>query len=357
MEILARQSEFWLTAGWLILLGTVSMAFINIFKRAIMNSKSLSTLQYLTLWYTATTIFFGSIYVTLWGFTIPELLPGFFRAACLGALLNIGIQFCNAKAASLNAGEVSLTAPLQAMTPGLITILALTLGEYPNALGIAGIAIMASGSWILMFQKTPEGAYEYLGPIRELKYLWMRNSRGSMRTDKAQSVMTGKARVVRLAVLSAFLGTFGLLMDGLFTRRGINLQGLAFGGGLFTGIFAVAYGTWFAVSPDATPEQKRKAIPYFFAYPGILLLFGVSIAWVLHVLLINPAYTHTYVAYVGTLKRFSILMSVVLGHLLFKEQDFKKRLWAALLIVAGAILISADELPARLSVRIESLGF
>jgi len=151
MELFGRLGDFWISFGWLIILGTVSMAFIGIFKRAIMKSNTLSVLQYLILWYAMTTALFGAVYIALWGFTLPQLLPGFFRTVLAGAFVNVGIQFANAKAASLDAGEVSLTAPLQAMTPGLITLLALTLGEFPSALGVTGIIIMASGSWILMF--------------------------------------------------------------------------------------------------------------------------------------------------------------------------------------------------------------
>jgi len=357
MELFGRLGDFWISFGWLIILGTVSMAFIGIFKRAIMKSNTLSVLQYLILWYAMTTALFGAVYIALWGFTLPQLLPGFFRTVLAGAFVNVGIQFANAKAASLDAGEVSLTAPLQAMTPGLITLLALTLGEFPSALGVTGIIIMASGSWILMFQKTPQGTYEYLGPIRELKYLWLRNATGSVQASGVRSVNSGKALVVRLALLSASLGTFGLLMDGLFTRRGITLQGLTLGALIFTAIFTASYAVWYILRPDATPEQKAKAVPYFIAYPGIILFLAASIAWILHILLVNPAYTHTYVAYVGTLKRFSILMSVVLGNIIFREQDFKKRFWASVLIIGGAILISMDELPARLSAKIELFGF
>jgi hypothetical protein len=63
------------------------------------------------------------------------------------------------------------------------------------------------------------------------------------------------------------------------------------------------------------------------------------------------------VAYVGTLKRLSILTSVVLGYVFFKETKFKQRMWAASFIVAGTILIASDGLPARLASKIAGLGF
>ncbi|MBM3261442.1 hypothetical protein FJY93_03415 [Candidatus Kaiserbacteria bacterium] len=85
-------------------------------------------------------------------------------------------------------------------------------------------------------------------------------------------------------------------------------------------------------------------------------LLGFAIMWVAHLLLIDPAYFYSYVAYVGTLKRMSILITVILGFVLFKEQDFKKRLGAAICIMTGAILISMEDLPERLTSHIELWG-
>ena len=60
---------------------------------------------------------------------------------------------------------------------------------------------------------------------------------------------------------------------------------------------------------------------------------------------------------VGTLKRLQILVSVVLGFLIFKEQQFKQRFLAAILVIAGAVLISMDDLPARITTHIAGWGF
>jgi drug/metabolite transporter (DMT)-like permease len=73
--------------------------------------------------------------------------------------------------------------------------------------------------------------------------------------------------------------------------------------------------------------------------------------------LIKPLYFEAYVAYVSTLYRLQILFTVVLGYLIFKEQDIKKRLVAATIIIVGAMLIASDDLPARITSHLELFGF
>jgi len=48
----------------------------------------------------------------------------------------------------------------------------------------------------------------------------------------------------------------------------------------------------------------------------------------------------TLVAYVISIKRLSIIFSVIFGFLLFKEKGFKERLTGAIIMVLGVILIT-----------------
>ncbi|MBI2670116.1 MAG: hypothetical protein HYX20_03160 [Candidatus Yanofskybacteria bacterium] len=349
--------RFWSSVGWLIVLGTVAIAFINIINRAIMKKKCASPLQFLVLWYATTTVLFGTIYILFWGLNAPDLLPGFWIALGAGVLVGLGIHFCEARAATIDAGETSLTAPFQAMTPGLIAIVALTLGEFPSKLGILGIFFMASGSWILLVQKKSSGVYEYLGPLRQLRFLLPPAIKRKINAGPLPLELKNKALAVRLSIISACMGTFGLLMDGLYTRRAVTLQGLALACMVYMASSAVLFLFWYLIKNDATPEQKRGALSFFIKYPGLLLLLGISTAWIAHVFLILPAFSSTYVAYVGTLKRLSIIISVILGRILLGEGQFRKRFLAACLVLFGAILISTDDLPTLLSVKIEGFGF
>jgi len=55
---------------------------------------------------------------------------------------------------------------------------------------------------------------------------------------------------------------------------------------------------------------------------------------------INTAYTMAIVPYVVSIKRTSILISVLMGGLIFKEKQLGKRLLAVLIMLAGVILIT-----------------
>lgn len=328
-----------------VLFGTIAIAFIGIVRRKVMKAGSVSPLQFLILQYAAAIMVFGAVYIFLWGFTVPDMLPGLWTAVLCGATANTLIQFFVVRAASIDKGEVSLTAPLQAMTPGLITGLALLLGEYPSKIGIAGIALMATGSYILLWEKKPQHWYEYFGPIKRLMLLF--------KLERLSQGERNKTIVVAYALGSACIGTIGLLFDGLYVRRSLTMQGLIFASMGFVAFLFLAYTVWYTIQPDTKPTKKFYQHLQHVALIPILVM---GILWVIQVVAIYPTYNQTFVAYVGTLKRFSILMSVVLGFLFFQEEDFKKRFWAAVLIVAGAMLIAADDLPSRISTQIQGWG-
>lgn len=328
-----------------VLLGAVAMAVSNVVTRHVMKDEAISALQCLVLYFGSATVVFGAVYIFFWGFRMPEVLPGMWTAVVCGATANTLIQFFDVKAASIDKGEVSLTAPLQAMTPGLITGMAMLLGEYPSRIGIAGIGLMAAGSYVLLWEKTPEHWYEYFGPIKRIILL--------SKLGRLSKEERNKTIVVTLSLGSACMGTIGLLFDGLYTRRAVTMQGLILASTALVSILFLVYMVWYAVKPDAKPTQQFYGC---FQRTILLPILALGILCVLHVVAIQPTFNLTFVAYTGTLKRFSILMSVILGFLFFREEDFKKRLWAAVLIVAGAVLIAADDLPARLATKIEWLG-
>lgn len=332
-----------------ILLGCFALAAINLLKRYIMKIGSVSPLQFLVIWYFSISLSYGAIIIAVWKMNSPTLLTGFWNAVAGTVFANIFIQFFNAKAASLDKGEVSFTAPLQALTPGMITLLAITLREFPSVIGSLGILLMTSGSYILLWGKTPDRWWKYFGPLKRIILL---TKLGGLSPEERD-----KTIVVSLALGSACMGTVGLLFDGLLMRRGVNLHGLFIGSMVQALALGSIYAVWFWFRPDngirkpeAAAEKKYTHISLFFYFVGIIA------AWIIAVWLVNPAFNKTLVAYVGTLKRFSIIASVVFGWIFFGETEFKKRLWAAVLIVLGALFISLDDLPARIATKIEGIG-
>lgn len=342
--------QFWSTVGLPVFLGSLCISISGILKRYILKDKGASALQFSIMGFGAITLFCGIVYVYRWGFVLPStLLPGFWTAVLGGTCANFVIQFLNVKCATMDKGEVSLTAPLQAMTPGLITILALLLGEFPGKAGVFGIFLMICGSYVLLWEKTPEHWYDYFGPIRRLRLL--------LRLKHLSPDERGKTVVVSMALGSAFMGTIGLLFDGLFSRRAGSFQGIMLAIISLVGLLTIGYLIWYLVWPDATSLQRENGFYYLirsrsFTKPIVFPFILFVVVWSLHWMLIQPAFNHAFVAYVGTLKRFHILITVLLGYFFFKEAEFKKRMWAAALIILGAFFISMDGLPARLSAHL-----
>lgn len=340
----------WTLVLFPILIGTVALSSEKVARRFIMKDKMITPLQLLIHLYAFLTLTFGLIYLTCWGFQPPKLLPGFWRAVLLGTLVNLFIQFFSMKAASIDEGEVSLTAPLFAMTPGLITVLAITLGEYPSKIGVAGIFCMSAGSYVLLFEKSPEHWWEYIGPLRRISLLF--------KIGHLSPKEKGKTIVVILSLASAALGTFGLLFDGLYVRRGINFQGLTLAMITLMGLLAGGYAVWFLVKPDTKNRKRDFGLSHYKNQPKYLLTLAcMVVCWIVMMYGFQATYNHTYVAYVGTLKRLSILTSVLMGYFLFHEGEIKKRLMSAILIILGVILISMDDLPTRISAQMQIWGF
>jgi uncharacterized membrane protein len=68
--------------------------------------------------------------------------------------------------------------------------------------------------------------------------------------------------------------------------------------------------------------------------------FAVGALFFLQIMAGNLAMSFTKVAYMISVKRMSILFSVLYGGILFSEEQLLKRLLGAAIMVSGAVLIS-----------------
>ena len=83
------------------------------------------------------------------------------------------------------------------------------------------------------------------------------------------------------------------------------------------------------------PKELAKSI----LTKNALLLFTLSLFFALMLVLQMHAFSSTNVAYVLSLKRASILLSVLAGFFFFKEKKIKERLLATIVMIFGGILI------------------
>ncbi|MDD1662084.1 MAG: hypothetical protein LUQ49_06445, partial [Methanomicrobiales archaeon] len=99
-------------------------------------------------------------------------------------------------------------------------------------------------------------------------------------------------------------------------------------GSAFAGI-ALVRGSWKQVPPGAAISA---------AIVLGLVLVGETVA-------INLAYTLQIVPYVIAVKRLSILFSVLIGGLIFREEGIRYRVLGALIMIGGVALIVLSTVP------------
>lgn len=267
--------HFWFIIILPIMFGSLMISCSGLLKRYLLKDNKISPLQFLVIGYGLMAFICSIFYAVIYGFKIPlSLLPGFWRTLFVSVSANFVIQFLNAKAASLEEGEVSLTAPLQAMTPLLITFLALTLGEFPGKIGCFGVFLMICGSYVLLWERTPDHWYDYFGPFRRLRLLL---KLGSVTADERN-----KTIVVCMALGSAAMGTIGLLFDGLYIRRSGGMQGTTLAFIVLVGSLSVGYFLWYLLKCDATLEQHANFFSIVSEKKFFFLLFLFATVWVLH---------------------------------------------------------------------------
>lgn len=321
----------------LVLLGVLCMAGHAVTQRWVLREKVLGKGEVLILQNSIATLFLLS--AMFWwhgmGTEAHSVNPRLFWIAVLGTtVFNVFIQYANAKSREL--ADASLSAPIQAMTPALVTIAALTLGEYPSLQGIIGIAFIAVGTYI----HSREGARtfaEYLQPFYAMK---LPTNLASL-TQKEQQQARDDRTALLFAYGSAGAGTFGLIFDGLVARNGNVAEGFFFQLLLLTFVFSAMQVTSAKKEAVITPLSVRAKM-YWLPIGAIGILYG------LHVLFVMTAFRVAPIAYIGSMKRLSIMLIILLSWMFLGETKAKKRLWPAGIITLGAILLAFDGSIARL---------
>lgn len=256
---------------------------------------------------------------------IKSSLPDFLWPLLITGICNIAFQYLFARAHAIE--EVSLVSPILASTPTILVLSSmLILHEYPSALGWFGIWLVAVGGYSLNLHKLREkwqqrGSYDpvtWRGKIKQEAKIWL-----------APILALRESKGVRLAFIAAMIGAVSLNYDGLVARHSNVMFGLG-----CTLLIVVA-----GHLPIAIFRREFKTLNIkkgFWTGPLLLaLLYASAIS------ITNLAFRTSLVAYVGSLKRVSIPITIVLAYFLLKERtNFKDRLLGGLLIMIGVICIS-----------------
>jgi drug/metabolite transporter (DMT)-like permease len=224
----------------------------------------------------------------------------FWVALVANASLNIAALSLYVRA--LGASDLSVTVPLIAFSPlFLLATSPLIVGEFPDAWGVVGVLLVVFGSYLLNIRERTHG---YLAPFRALL------------RERGPRLMLG---VAVLWSIAATIDKVGVQHSSpTFWVAAVNL----------------------CIALGLTPLMLRApgSVRAIWANWRTLLLIGLFAA--LAVSLQMVAIGMTLVAYVISIKRVSILLSVLWGALLFHETGLRERLVGTLLMVLGVVAVT-----------------
>jgi len=231
---------------------------------------------------------------------VPTVRPGFYSAALASVVLNMVSMTLEVKA--LSVSPLSLTVPFLAFTPlFMLATSYLVLGEVPDAKGVAGIVLVAAGAYAINLEKVRGGL---LCPLKAIA-----REPGS-----------------RIMLLVALLWSVSAVYDKKAT--------LASSPAFYTTFFAAAAGVLYA--PALVVGLRRKPV----GREMVPRLFLLGLVCAVMVLSQFAALRLALASYVIAVKRSGMLLSVVLGRVLFKERSLAVRLLGAALMIAGVVTIS-----------------
>ncbi|MEW6442872.1 MAG: DMT family transporter [bacterium] len=202
---------------------------------------------------------------------------------------------------ALQVSALSLTVPFLALTPAFTTAASFVLlGERPDASGMAGIALIVTGAYLLNVHLSDRGALE---PLRAIV------------REKGSGLMIG------VAFLYSITSSLGKLA--------VELSSASFMAVAYLPVLSVAF----------LPLVLRSGVRGSALMSGwpIFLLIGASQACM--------AFCHFHavslilVSYMLSVKRLSLVGSVLAGRIFFRETQLRERLLGCLVMLAGVVLI------------------
>ncbi len=232
---------------------------------------------------------------------IPKIGEQFWFALFVSGILNSIATILYMKA--IKFSELSLTVPMVAFTPLFLLITSpLILGEFPGVFGLAGVLLIVLGSYVLNIKEKRNG---YLAPFKALL----------------------RERGPRLMLTVAFIWS----ICGNFDKIGVLNSSPV--------LWSIVINAFIALCMLPVLFFKSrgniKQIPA--NLPGLLPigLFG-GLMYICQM----TAFSLTLVAYVISIKRLSVVLGVVFGGLIFKEEKIKERLLGAAIMVLGVLFIA-----------------
>ncbi len=265
-------------------------------KRAVLNEN-----EYLVAWFR---LLFALpvLLITMLLIPFPKLAPEFYLSFFLALPMELVTIVLYIKALKLS--PLSLSVPYLALTPVfLVSVSYLVLGEKVSFWGTVGILLIAAGSYILNIGMSRRGWFEPLTLISR---------------EKGALLMIG---VAFLYSITSSLGKVAIM----------HSSPLFFGATYFIAlnIAFIPIAIW----------KGRSVLRDFVIRGKFTSLFFPGTLYALMIITHMEAMKLTKVAYMISVKRTSLLMSVLYGYILFHEENIRGRFLGATLIFAGFVLV------------------
>ncbi|MEE9591497.1 MAG: DMT family transporter [Thermodesulfobacteriota bacterium] len=229
---------------------------------------------------------------------IPDLDRTFWFTVLILLPLEITAILLYVKA--IRVSPLSLTIPFMALSPAFIILIAfLFLGELPDLSGLVGVFLIVVGAYVLNAKMSREGLFE---PIRAIG-----RERGSVLMIIVAFIYSITSTLGKVAVQHSSPIFFGFFYPFILT---IILSCIIGYRGLF---------------------RKVVSRPMYFLVIG----FFTAVMVISHFV----ALSLTDVVYMISVKRTSLIFSVIYGWLIFYEENIKERLIGSVIMVAGVVLI------------------
>jgi drug/metabolite transporter (DMT)-like permease len=234
---------------------------------------------------------------------VPPIKPGFYPAIFGACLVDAAAIICMSR--SLRSSDMGDAVPLLAFTPVFLLLTGrLIVGEVPEPTGLVGVMVIVVGSYLLRLRRRD---HSLLTPFR---LLWQ--SRGARYMLVTAVLFSLAAPLFKRAILSS----------GPVLTMSVSLP--------LSCVLIAAYHI-------LTGKPGRDLLPNSENWK-VLVALGGSVFFI--ALFANLAFATGLVSYVISLKRLSILLSIVIGAAFFGEGRLLRHLLAGAVMVAGAALIS-----------------
>jgi uncharacterized membrane protein len=208
---------------------------------------------------------------------------------------------------ALKVGDLSRSIPMLSFIPVFQLISApLVLSEYPSALGGVGVLIVVGGAYLINVSNLSGGIW---GPFRALF----------------------RDRSCQLMFVVALLWSISAVYHKIGVRH-YPTYFWVFMISIFNTAVLYPFVHYFSGSPwkKSITEAPRLIIPSVYHLSTLMALYA--------------AFALAQVAYVSSIRRLSILISILLGGYVLKEKNLRSKLVGGVVMVLGAITITLANL-------------